>query len=173
MANDLPIILLEESDSVNDLSADAEIFCLDFEILGEPLHFRIAALNRPAKLADIVPAAREISSEISELLQKKIISNGGEIPCHKGCSMCCCYLVLLSPPEALRLLQETMHLSLKKCGEVVQGCSRMAESVRKYLFKSISPTDGDATSQQQKDFADWYFKQKKPCSFLNNKSCSI
>jgi Fe-S-cluster containining protein len=173
MVKNPPITLLGESESINDLDTDAEIICLDLEILGEPLHFRFAALDKPAKLADIVPAARVISSEISEILQKKIISNGGEIPCHKGCTLCCHYLVLLSPPEALRLLEETMHLSLKDCGDVVHDCSGMADSVRKYLFRSISPEDGDASSGQQKDFADWYFKQKKPCSFLRNNSCSI
>lgn len=164
---------MEESDSVNDLGTDTEVICLDLEILGKPLHFRVAALDKPAKFSDIVPLARKIADEISKILQESTIGNGGEIPCHMGCTVCCHYLVLLSPPEALRLLQETMHLSLKKCGDVVQGCSRMADSVRKYLFRSISPLDGDATSHQQEDFADWYFKQKEPCSFLSNNSCSI
>ena len=73
MVKSPPISLLGESESINDLDTTAEIICLDLEILGKPLHFRFVALDKPAKLADIVPAARVISDEISEILQKKII----------------------------------------------------------------------------------------------------
>lgn len=171
MVNDSPVISLEESESINDLGPDAEIFCLDFEILDKPLHFRIAALNKPAKLSDIMPAAREISDGISEILQKNIVSNGGKIPCYKGCAFCCQYMVLLSHPEALRLLEESMHLSLKDCDKVIQGCTGMTKSVQRYLSKNNY--DIFAASNMQEKFADWYLKQKKTCSFLSNNSCFI
>jgi Fe-S-cluster containining protein len=166
-------MMLGKSEKPSDLINGAEIITLDLDILGEPLHFRIAAWEKPAKLSDIVPLARVISSEISEILQKTIIGNGRIIPCQKGCTVCCYYMVLLSAPEAFRLLEETTCLSLKQCGDVIEGCSRMAKKVQKYLSKSIALYDTSITLVQQREFSDWYYKQKRPCFFLHNNLCSI
>jgi Fe-S-cluster containining protein len=47
----------------------------------------------------------------------------------------------------------------------------MTKSVQRYLSKNNY--DIFAASDMQEKFADWYLKQKKPCSFLSNNSCSI
>ena len=173
MAENLPITVLGESDDPSILGNGVEIIDLDLDILGEPLRFRIAVREGPAKLSDIVPLARVISSESSEALQRTIISNGGSLRCEKGCIVCCHYLVLLSTPEAFRLLEETMHLPLKQCGDIIDSCSWMANSVQKYISKSINADESNITVAQQEKFADWYFRQKRPCFFLQNNSCSI
>ncbi len=173
MVENSPIMVLGKSEKPSNLINGVEVINLDLDILGEPLHFRIAAWERPAKLSDIVPLARIISSEIREVLERTIISNGGRIPCKQGCTVCCHYLVLLSTPEALRMLEEVIHLPPKQYGDVMESCSMMAKSVQEYISKSIAPCDTIVTSAQQKKFADWYFRQKKPCVFLHNESCSI
>lgn len=173
MVENSPITVLGKSEKPINLINGEELINLDLDILGEPLHFRIAAWERPAKLSDIVPLARIVSCEICEALERTIIRNGGRIPCQKGCTVCCHYLVLLSTPEALHLLEEMMHLPLKQCGDVIKSCSMMAKSVQRYISKAIASYDTNITFDQRKKFADWYFRQKKPCVFLHNNSCSI
>ena len=173
MVENSPITVLGKSEKPSGLVNGAEIINLDLDILGEPLHFRIAAWEKPAKLSDIVPLARIITSGICEALEKTIISNGGKIPCQKGCTACCHYLTLLSAPEAVRLLEETMRLPPKQCGDVIENCSIMAKAVQEYISKSIASCDTNITPDQQKAFGDWYFMQNKPCVFLHNYSCSI
>ncbi len=168
-----PIMVLGKSEKPSNLSNGVEVISLDLDFLGEPLHFRIAAWEKPVKLSDIVPLARIISSEIREVLERIIISKGDRIPCQKGCTACCHYLVLLSIPEAFRLVEETMHLPLKQCDDVIESCSIVAKAVQEYISKSIAPYDTNITPDQQNKFADWYFRQNRPCVFLHNESCSI
>ena len=173
MAGNSHIIVLGELERVNNLDNGVEIINLEFEILGEPLHFSIAACKKPAKLSDIVPLARVISSTISETLQKTIIRSGGSIPCQKGCAVCCHYLVLLSVPEALRLSEEIMHLSLKQFSDVIESCSTISKSVQQYFSETFASYDTDITTAQGLKFAHWYYWQKKTCPFLHKNSCSI
>lgn len=80
------------------------------EIFDEPVLFRIDVIPGMIKLSEIVPLARELSSQISTIIQTKETNTGICIPCRKGCSACCNYLVPLSIPEAFQLRNEVLAM---------------------------------------------------------------
>ena len=96
MVENLPITVLGESESVNNLGNGVEIISLDLNIYGEPLQFRIGVEDTQARLADIVPMARSLSTRIIQAVQKNLEGNGLAVPCDRGCVVCCHYLTLVS-----------------------------------------------------------------------------
>ena len=84
-----------------------EVIGLELDILGKEVNFSIGVGKGQAGLADIVPLARTLCAEITDVVLESIRSDGGLIPCCKGCSACCKPgLVPLSVPQALRLKEE-------------------------------------------------------------------
>jgi hypothetical protein len=65
MLRNRPIRVLDESEVVDGLGVGIEIFDFEIDIFGEPMHFRVAVGEEPAKLADIMPLARAIDMRIS------------------------------------------------------------------------------------------------------------
>jgi len=77
-----------------------KVIGLELDIFGETLNFHIGIGNGRAKLADIVPLARTLCSNITDLVVQRARRDGGRVPCDKGCSSCCSRcLVPLSVPE--------------------------------------------------------------------------
>jgi hypothetical protein len=86
-----------------------EIIGLELDILGKKVNFPTRVGQGQARLTDIVPLARTLCTKITDVVVEIIRSDGGRIPCRKGCSACCSrYLVPLSVPEALRLKEEVL-----------------------------------------------------------------
>ncbi|GAF70145.1 unnamed protein product, partial [marine sediment metagenome] len=73
-----PEFALGAGDSYN---CSTEVIGLELDVLGKELNFRIGLGKGQAKLADIVPLARTICTEITDLVIKSIFSDGGQIPC--------------------------------------------------------------------------------------------
>jgi len=80
------------------LPSRSKITALQLDIFDKRLDFKIAAAGT-ARLADIVPPARIICDKIVDTAIQQIRCSGNYIPCIKGCSACCSYLISLSAPE--------------------------------------------------------------------------
>ena len=70
MADNLPIMILDGSQKLQNSSSGAKIIGLEFDVLGQPLRFRISVTRTQARLADIVPLARTICTKISDVAVK-------------------------------------------------------------------------------------------------------
>ena len=186
MFESLPITVLDECEGRTNLGDNDEIVSFDLDVFGEPVHLQVGVKDKQARLADIVPAARVLSSRIVEATMKRLQDIGISIPCHKGCAACCSYyFVSISVPEVFRLVQETTMMPLERCGDIVDSCSKVAKRIHRYLEKRIAfkkLTNAETNSQdltfeineeELEKISDWYSKQRLPCSFLSNGLCTI
>jgi len=186
MFESLPITVLDECEGQTNLGDNHEIVSFNLDVLGKPVHLQVGVKDKQARLADIVPAARVLSSRIAETTMKRLQDIGASVPCHKGCAACCTYyLVSISVPEVFRLVQETTMMPLERCGDIVDSCSKVAKRINRYLVKRIAfkkLTNTETNSQvlafeihgeELEKLSDWYIKQKLPCPFLCNGLCTI
>ena len=155
-----------------------EVIDLGLDILGKELNFRISVGKGQARLPDIVPLARTLCTEITNLVIESILSDGGQIPCRKGCAACCDrYLVPLSVPEALRLKEEISAVSGYQHESIWRACFLAARRIlsqkppKSFMGQTaeaspVSPVDLDLVSS-------WYASLKLACPFLYNSVCTI
>ena len=181
-----PITVLEDRQGRTNPGDNDEIVSFNLDVLGKPVHLQVAVKDKQARLADIVPAARVLSSRIVEATMERLRDIGISVPCHKGCAACCSYyLVSISVPEAFRLVQETIMTPLERGGDAVDSCCKVTKRINRYLVERIAfkkRTNTETNSQvltfeligeELEKLSDWYIEQRSPCPFLRNKLCTI
>jgi Fe-S-cluster containining protein len=154
-----------------------KVIGLELDILGETLSFHIGVGTERAKLADIVPLARTLCTNITEVVVQRARSDGDRIPCDKGCSACCrrC-LVPLSVPEALRFKEEIDAAPAYLRESVWGACLRAAKLI---LSQKLPKPFIHKTEVLQSRYVDlnllsnWYTNLKLRCPFLSKHVCSI
>ncbi|MHC4559373.1 MAG: YkgJ family cysteine cluster protein, partial [Planctomycetota bacterium] len=154
-----------------------EFIGFELDILGKKVDFRIGVGKGQAKLGDIVPLARELCTNITEVVLHSIRSDGGHIPCCKGCSICCSNLVPLSVPEALRLKEEISAAPAHRRESISRACilaSRLILSQKppgqsRHQIAEAPP----ACQVDLNPVSDWYASLNLTCPFLDNDLCII
>ena len=151
-----------------------EIVAAEIDILGQPVHFRVGVADGPARLADIVPLARTISTKLALTVLDSLSKNGQSVSCHKGCSACCHYLIPLSVPEVLRLREEVLSMSAAASGRILQSCLDTAERIldrrlRTSYVERFSQSGQPRLSQVSK----WYGGLRLACPFLSDGLCTL
>ena len=159
-------------------NCDTEVIGLELDVLGKGLNFRIDVGKGQARLADIVPLARTICTKITDVVVESIRSDGGSVPCCKGCAACCGpYLVPLSVPEALRLNEDISALPEYQREAIFKACLLAARRILSQ--KPPESFIGQATDTSRVSPAElnlvssWYTSLKLPCPFLYKGLCSI
>ena len=157
---------------------DEEIVNLDLDVLDETINFRTVVGQGQAKLADIVPLARTISSKITDVVLKNTRSKGDQIPCFKGCSACCnrC-LVPLSVPEAFRLKEEIEVAPAHQLQSIWINCLNASRHILLHKPpKKIVHQSAEASSKKAADMnliSSWYTSFNVACPFLHQDVCTI
>ena len=169
-----PIRVLGESEQKRDIDCNSEIIGLEFNILDEPIRLRVGIRDDYARLSDIVPLARALSTEVALLMLGKIAKEGEYVPCCKGCSECCNYLVPVSVPEAFRIRDELLAMPTEQGGLLLQS---FLDASRTILDSTNNGCDlsriCDASSEEQlSDLSKWYRGLKLPCPFLSESICT-
>jgi Fe-S-cluster containining protein len=159
-------------------NSGTEVIGLELDILGKKVNFSIAVSKGRATLADIVPLARTVCTKITDIVVESIHSDGGRIPCRKGCAACCGpYLVSLSVPEALRLNEEISTAPQHQRESMWQACLLAARRI-------LSQKPPDSFMQQPAEtspdapvdlnlVSSWYTSLKLSCPFLCDGQCNI
>jgi len=155
-----------------------EVIGLEIDVLGKELNFRIGLGKGQAKLADIVPLARTICTKITDAVVESIRSDGGNIPCCKGCAACCArYLVPLSVPEALQLNEEISAAPPHQRESMLRACLLAAQRIlsQKPPEPSLDQTAeaSEASPAELNLVSSWYANFKLPCPFLYKGVCTI
>ena len=168
----------EPKGAENDSHCDAKVVILDLDVLDEKIHFRIGVGQGRARLADIVPLARTISTKITEVVLKNIYSKGYQIPCYKGCSACCnrC-LVPLSVPEAFRLNEDIKKAPVLKRESIWRDCLNASRHILLHKPpKKIVHRSTEDSSNKPADInliSSWYTSFNLACPFLQQDVCTI
>ena len=92
----------------NNCGSCVETISFELDIFGQPASFDIRIAQKQVRLSDIIPLARMLSKKLTLVVLDRLRRNGEVVPCCKGCSACCNYLVPLSVPEAFRLREEVL-----------------------------------------------------------------
>ena len=178
MQNASPFILLDSSASTLPDGIDS-ITPLEIKTSPQPLKLAIASKDCLAKLADIVPLARELADKIVAAVIAEHTSAGASIACRKACpGNCCKYLILLSVPEAFRLVAEVVQMPLDERTKIIQTTQALAQILAEE-FPSPAPGGGSKDSAAlRSEIMDWlnsdaYLKLSLPCPFLKERLCTI
>lgn len=173
MFKESTITVLDEAEQINN-NYGLEVIALELDILGKTEDFRIGVADGQAKLADIVPLARILSTKLVILLLDRLNKSRKSVPCCKGCSACCSYLIPLSVPEAFRLRQELLALSVEHGTGILQSYFDASKAVLdkkpwKFDINKSAKNDLSRISRLNK----WYSAFKLPCPFLSDGLCTL
>jgi len=176
MAENVPITALAESDRAEDYCGNgAAVIGLELDIFGKPVRFHIGAAQRQARLADIVPAARVLSTKLALAVSDKLRKEGMSVPCCKGCSACCNHLIPLSAPEVFRMREEVLAMPENRGRAVLQSCLNAAKKILDNISESsdLYPSTEILGPTQVSRLGRWYAGLKLPCPFLSDGLCTI
>jgi hypothetical protein len=113
-----------------------EIVSFELDIAGKTSLFRISVAAQEATLADIVPAARKISTKIAVAFLNSIKEKGQPVPCRKGCCECCSYLIPLSVPEIFCLRKEFSAMPADDRNSIMYSCMDAAKRILDKNFQT-------------------------------------
>ena len=177
MAEKAPVIMVlgESEGAENNCGGGAEIIGLELDFLGELVHFRMGVVEGQARLADIVPAARKLSTKLVLAVLSKLSKDGKFVPCRKGCSACCNYLIPLSVPEVFRLWQEVLTMPPARGRAIVQSCLEAAKKILNNMPENLETNDPTKTNVQieASRLSKWYSGLELSCPFLSDGRCTI
>jgi len=150
-----------------------ETFSLKLDILGKPACFYINVAPGQARLSDMAPLARALSTKLALVMLERLRESGKYVPCCKGCSACCSYLIPLSVPEAFRLAQELSAMPPEEGKTLLQSSLHAAKTILEQIPRDLNkddlaPTDGGIRSNQ---LGTWYAGLKLRCPFLSDNLC--
>ena len=177
MVENLPITVLSESEAADSCGGDAAIIGLELDILSEPACFHIGITKKEARLADIVPLVRTISAKITGTVVERIRREGGCIPCRRGCSACCSFLVPMSIPEAFRLREEMLAVSksywrrMQRLSLSAAQCILKQKPPKSFMCQTTGASAG--SSVEPKVVSNWYANLKLACPFHYKGVCTI
>src|SRR5262245_5525736 len=152
-----------------------------FEIaLHTPAGRLTTALDVPAgfvPVTAIVPVARRLGEEATNLEVQRVRERGESISCRIGCAACCRMLVPLSPPEALALRDYVNQLPGERRSLVLD---RVKESQRRLYsagllerLQAVADADVAIPDEELEPLNQAYYALRLPCPFLENEMCSI
>ncbi len=172
--NPAVMILSEPGEINNNCSSGAETISFELDILGETARFSISVAQKQARLPDIAPLARTLSTKLTLVVLDRLRKNGEFVPCRKDCSACCNYLIPLSVPEAFRLREEVLALSADQGKAVLQSCLDTAKRILNEKPKEFEISELTGTDSQIKisQLGKWYAGLKLACPFLSDSLCT-
>ena len=175
MIENPPLMILSEPGKIsNNCDSGVETISFELDILGEPVRFSISVAQKQAKLSDIAPLARTLSTKMALVVLDKLRRNGEFVPCCNGCSACCNYLIPLSVPEAFRLREEVLAMPAEQRNAVLQSCLDTAKRIldKKPKVFDINELAGAESQIKISQLGKWYAGLKLACLFLSDSLCT-
>ncbi len=168
----LTAVLDEHYGATSGQDCGMETFSLELDILGKPTCLRINVAPVQARLSEMAPLARAISTKLALATLERLRENGKSVPCCKGCSACCSYLIPLSVPEAFCMAEELFALPPEKGKTLLQSSLDTAKTILEQMPEDFntgeSPTDSGIRSSQ---LGTWYAGLRLHCPFLSDDLC--
>ena len=153
-------------------SVELTVFTISIETPdGQLPPARVQVPNVPMRLTSLIPPMQQLCNGIVELAIKREVQKGAKVSCQKGCGVCCCQLVPLSPPEAFFFADYINSLPLKRKESILSKLQEIKEAMAKNgLLDRLRHIEN--TGEHKVLGAD-YFQMGLPCPFLEDNTCSI
>ena len=168
----LTAVLDEHNGATSSRGCDMETFSLALDILGKPTCLYINVARGQARLSEMAPLARTLSTKLALATLERLRESGKSVPCCKGCSACCSYLIPLSVPEALCMAEELSALPPEEGRTLLQSSLDTAKTILEQMPKDFNtgepPTDSGIRSSQ---LGAWYAGLRLHCPFLLDNLC--
>lgn len=174
MVENPPLMVLGEAEQM-EVGCGAESISLDFDILGGTVHFRISVARGQARLSDIAPLARRLSTKLALVVLERLGEKGEFVPCRKGCSTCCSYLIPLSVPEVFRFREEVLAMPAEQGRAVLRLCLDTAERILE-VGPGEFDTSGLAETDEQIEInrvGRWYGGLEAACPLVSDGLCTL
>jgi Fe-S-cluster containining protein len=174
MTESQPTTLLDNHDRTESApECRTETFSLELDILGKPVHTCISVAPGQARLSDIVPLARALSSKFTLATLESLRAAGKSVPCRKGCLACCSYLVPVSVPEAFRLVEELSAMPSEKGRALLQSSLEAASRILAKIPSDLGKEQlvSTETGKRSNQLGTWYAGLRLRCPFLSDKLC--
>ncbi|MCD6393119.1 MAG: YkgJ family cysteine cluster protein [Planctomycetes bacterium] len=169
-----PTIMLEDRQGfVRSLRPNRRVVRFELDIFGHPLRIGISFADRPAKLAELVPMARQITDLISRLITNKLNSSGRKIACQKGCAACCYYLSAVSTAEAFCISNAIFALPSQERRMLIRACCTAGRSTIASVASNRIAAQDMSQADTLQNLSDWYSSLHLRCPFLVNDCCQI
>ncbi|MDB5292085.1 MAG: hypothetical protein JWL69_3326 [Phycisphaerales bacterium] len=144
---------------------------VELTVNGRRFGLRVTVPDRPVRPAELLPAYRSISEQLTAIAVKDVEGAGFKISCKAGCGACCRQLVPISPIEARELVKVIERMPEPRRTEVRRRFSAVRQALQQagLLERLADPRharEGRALSEE-------YWRLRLPCPFLENESCSI
>jgi Fe-S-cluster containining protein len=172
MDKDVPIAVFGVFEGESTATPDnghVDLIEVKLDIFGKSLRICIGAENKSAKLSDLVPLARLLSTKIISITRQHITNNGDIIACRPCCSQCCRHLVPLAIPEVMAMAQSERAFPEESC---LLTARSILELTPKHFIEEFTKTESKICAKL-KDISDWYSQINLPCPFLLNRLCTI
>lgn len=169
-------IKLRNDCTVDTDSNDFESQSLKLNIFGNELNLAMMFQDAPAKLADIVPAARQLSDIINNVVIEHNTQNDNPVSCCAGCCHCCNYIVPISPAEAFQIKQEVLSMPRKKSTKLIRKCTIASRKILNNVPSLPIPSDNQADTtihRMLEQLSQWYTSLDISCPFLSDNHCRI
>ncbi|MGC8810086.1 MAG: YkgJ family cysteine cluster protein [bacterium] len=157
---------------LSDESGEVKVFTLSIETPdGQLPPARVQVPNIPLRLTNLIPPLQQLCNGLVELAIRREMQKGAKVSCQKGCGICCCQLVPLSPPEAFFFADYMRSLPLERREELERRFCLIREAMRdKGLMGRLEKIEDTG---EHKTLGEKYFQMGLPCPFLEDNSCSI
>lgn len=144
--------------------------CID--CLGQLADFHFIIPDREMKLAEIVAPVRAMCDIMSEITLLQLRTNGLTPPCRMGCTACCRFLVPLSIPEALCLLEDIQSMHPDHREPILTAFTRAEEEILAASAPLVSLDRQNRPEEKSVEaIMDWWGKLKKDCPLLADEVC--
>lgn len=127
----------------------------------------------PTRLDDLLPLLQIISDKVVASAEEGAHERGQAISCRKGCGACCRQLVPISPVEARAVARLVADMPQPRQTQIRE---RFAAAREKLEAAGLWQRLNDRQTWQEERVSDIgldYFRQRIPCPFLEEESCSI
>jgi len=157
---------------------DSEIVEIAVDVFGETVRVRAAVAPGRARLADVVPLARELAGRVVAATIRRIRADGGDVPCRRGCADCCAsYLVPVSVPEAVRLGDEIGSLPpgmrRRVAAAMLSAARRIIRAGAPSLPGTLITHGGGTIACPAGAVGQWYAGLNIGCPLLEGDACQI
>ncbi|MFW6061400.1 MAG: hypothetical protein ACOC93_01200 [Planctomycetota bacterium] len=154
--------------ATGEIADDILTYKIAWDVPGGAVNLRFTVPDAPARLADIVPLARQLATQVACQTVARRAKQARPISCRKGCAACCEYFVPVSPPEALRLAVEIDQMPPRLGACLRQRFADAAVRLAACARRTAPPGETPRMDRLSEMYADLH----APCPLLHNGLCA-
>ena len=142
-------------------------------IKGKPLEVQVSVPVKPVKPQRMLPVLQKMTNLFVNIGVEATQSAGGEISCKKGCGACCRQPVPLPEFEAYNIAEIVEKMPEPRRSQIKARFEEALTHLTEIGWIERFEDCADYSESERTELFLDYFKEKIPCPFLVDDSCSI